>query len=233
MATRPEPGAPLAPNPSAFHRATRIGLIGGTFDPIHYGHLVAAEEARAVLGLERVLFAPAGEPPHKRGRHVTPVEHRVQMVRLAIASNPHFELSTVDVLRTGPSYSVDTLRILKDELGPEADVWFIIGLDSLVDILSWREPARLVELARIVAVTRPGYATFDVHKLEPSIPKASERIRIVPIPEMNISSSALRERVLAGMPIKYQLPEEVEAYIYANGLYSPQNHEAGGLSQVE
>lgn len=211
----------------------KIGLIGGTFDPIHYGHLVAAEEARAVLGLRRVLFAPAGQPPHKRGRRITPVEHRVEMVKLAIASNPHFELSAVDVQRTGLSYSVDTLNILHRELGPEADIWFIIGLDSLVDILTWREPARLVELAHIVAVTRPGYGAFDLGKLEPAIPRASQRITILPIPEMNISSSGLRARVAAGTPIKYQLPEEVESYIYARGLYARREEMEGETSHCK
>lgn len=204
----------------------RIGLIGGTFDPIHYGHLVAAEEARAVLGLEKVLFAPAGTPPHKRGRPITPVGHRAEMVRLAIASNPFFEFSSLDLQRSGPSYSVDTLSILRAQLGPEPEIWFIIGLDSLADILTWREPSRLVELARIVAVTRPGYATFDLAELEPHLPRARERIQVLPIPELNISSSTLRWRVSVGLPIKYQLPEAVEAYIYAHRLYLPSERSA-------
>lgn len=210
----------------------RIGLLGGTFDPIHYGHLVAAEEARAVLGLERVLFAPAGVPPHKLGRSITSVADRVEMVKLAIASNPYFELSSVDLQRQGPSYSVDTLAVLRQQLGPEVEVWFIIGLDSLADILTWREPARLVQLARIVAVTRPGYAAFDLARLEPQIPGAKERIIVLSIPEMDISSSNLRRRVFEGRPIKYQLPEAVEAYVYAHGLYLQAEDKAVGSKHV-
>ncbi len=199
----------------------RLGILGGTFDPIHYGHLVVAEECRVRLGLERVLFIPAGQPPHKRGRVISPAEHRVAMVELAIASNPGFKLSRVEVDRVGPSYTVDTLVQLREEYGPRAELHFIVGMDALAEMLTWHEPARLAALCQIVAVTRPGTEAFDLAALEPKIPQARERIRILPAPELRIAASDLRWRVAHGLPIKYQLPEPVEEYVYRHGLYRP------------
>jgi nicotinate-nucleotide adenylyltransferase len=196
----------------------RIGVIGGTFDPIHYGHLAAAEEARVRMNLERVLFVVAGVPPHKLDEEVTPVEHRLAIVSLAIASNPHFEISRVDVDRPGPSYTVDTISILRKQWGQETEVYFIMGLDSLVELPTWHHPQRLIQLCRLLAVKRPGFET-DMAELEASVPGMSSRVEIIDMPEMDISSSDLQQRVRDGLPIKYQVPEEVERYIMEHGLY--------------
>ena len=196
----------------------RIGVLGGTFDPIHYGHLAAAEEARVRVDLEKVLFVVAGLPPHKLDEEVTPVEHRLAMVQLGIASNPHFELSRVDVDRSGPSYTVDTLSILHAEWGQGTEVFFILGIDSLLEVPTWHQPERLIKLCRLVAVARPGFEV-DMSKLEDSIPGISSRVEIIDMPEVDISSSDLQRRVKEGLPIRYQVPESVERYIREHRLY--------------
>ena len=197
----------------------KLGVLGGTFDPIHYGHLAIAEECRVRLGLERILFIPAGEPPHKRDRLISPTRHRVAMVRLAIASNPWFELSLIEVNRLGPSFTVDTLVRLREERGPETEMYFIVGTDALAEIPTWHEPAQVVSLCQIVAVPRPGFEDFEPASLEWAIPGAARRIHVLAAPELRISSCDLRRRVADGLPIKYQVPEAVERYIYCHGLY--------------
>ncbi len=196
----------------------RIGVIGGTFDPIHYGHLAAAEEARVRMDLERVLFVVAGVPPHKLDEEVTPVEHRLAMVSLAIASNPYFAISRVDVDRPGPSYTVDTISILQKHLGQDTEIYFIMGLDSLVELPTWHEPQRLIQLCRLLVVRRPRFE-IDMAQLEASLPGISSQVEIMDMPEMDISSSELQERVRERLPIKYQVPEEVERYINDHELY--------------
>lgn len=198
----------------------RLGVFGGTFDPIHCGHLVAAEEVRAKLALDRVLFVPAGLPPHKLGREISPAHHRVTMLQLAIASNPGFELSRVDVEREGPCFTVDTLALLQEEWGSEAELFFIMGMDSLSEILTWKEPGRLIRLARIVVVRRHG-SQADVGELEGALPGAAQRIQIVDAPRFEVSSSDIRRRVREGLPIRYQVPAAVEAYIREHHLYTP------------
>ncbi|MCL5265815.1 MAG: nicotinate-nucleotide adenylyltransferase [Chloroflexi bacterium] len=196
----------------------KVGVLGGSFDPVHYGHLVAAEEVRFRLQLGEVIFVPAGQPPHKLFRAVSPAEGRLEMVNLAIASNSHFRSSRVDIDRPGPHYSVDTVALLRKELGREAEIYFIVGLDSLLEMGSWREPAKLLRMCRVVGVTRPGYE--DLSQLAPEMRRAGgDRITIVPIPQIGISSSSLRQRVKEGAPIRYQVPEVVEEYIYRHGLY--------------
>lgn len=199
--------------------AVRVGVFGGTFDPIHYGHLIAAQEVLWALNLERVLFAPAGLPPHKRQVVISPIEQRIAMVELAIGGNPAFGLSRVDADRPGPAYSVDTARLLHRQLGPAVELSFIIGLDSLNEILSWREPQRLISLVNLAVVNRPGYAVPDLADLERMLPGASRRVQFVDMPGIGISASELRRRVAIGQPIKYQVPEAVEDYIYDHGLY--------------
>ncbi|MGB9302009.1 MAG: nicotinate-nucleotide adenylyltransferase [Anaerolineae bacterium] len=196
----------------------RIGVIGGTFDPIHYGHLAAAEEARVRVKLEKVLFVVALLPPHKLDEEVTPVEHRLAMVRLGIASNPHFEISLVDVDRPGPSYTVDTISILQEQWGPDTELFFVMGLDSLVEVPTWHQPERLTRLCHLVAVSRPRFEV-DMRRLEASVPGISSRVEIIGMPEVDISSSDLQRRVKEGLPIKYQVPEEVERYIIEHRLY--------------
>ena len=196
----------------------RIGVLGGTFDPIHYGHLAAAEEARVKLNLGKVLFAVAGLPPHKLDEEVTPVEHRVAMVRLGIASNPHFEISLVDVDRPGPSYTVDTISILQEQWGQNVEFFFVMGLDSLVEVPAWHQPQRLIQLCHLVAVARPGFEA-DMSQLEAAVPGISCRMDIISMPEVDISSSDLQLRVREGLPIRYQVPEEVERYIREQELY--------------
>lgn len=197
--------------------ALRIGVFGGTFDPIHLGHLVAAEETRARLRLDQVLFVPARVPPQKVGNDISPAHHRVAMIRLAIASNPSFALSEVDIERPGTSYTVDTLRLLRDKW-PLAELYFIMGMDSLVDLLDWKDPHRIVQLARLAVVGRPGFDT-PMSELERELPGIRERVEFVDAPHLEISSSDLRWRVRAGLPIRYQVPEPVETYIRENNLY--------------
>ncbi|MHB1416722.1 MAG: nicotinate-nucleotide adenylyltransferase [Chloroflexota bacterium] len=196
----------------------RVGILGGTFDPIHYGHLVAAEECLHRLKLERVVVMPAGQPPHKRGRLISPAVDRLAMVELAVAGNPRFVVSTLELEREGPSYTVDTLALLREQLGTEVELFFIIGLDAVLELLTWHQPRRILQLCTLAAVSRPGFA-FDVGPLLSLLPEAAERIVHVPAPRMEIASSDLRARVASGWPIRYQLPEEVEAYIRAHGLY--------------
>ncbi len=197
----------------------KVGVLGGSFDPVHYGHLIAGEEVRSALQLSEVIFVPAGRPPHKLRKQITPAEERLAMLKLAIASNPVFRSSRVDIDRPGPHYTVDTISLLQEELGNEVDIYFIVGLDSLAEIATWYQPERLLQLCRLAAVTRPGYSGLDVARLDPRIRAAAERIQIIPIPEVGISASDLRERVATGRPIKYQIPEAVEGYIYGQGLY--------------
>lgn len=196
----------------------RVGIFGGTFDPIHYGHLVAAEEARTVLGLEKVLIVPAGQPPHKSAQPVTATDHRVAMVQLAIASNPAFVMSRVDLDRPGPHYSVDMVTRLRRELGP-GDVYLIVGMDSLMDLPGWHEAERLMGLCYIVGVNRPGY-TYDLAPLEKAVPGISAHIQVLEAPQLEIASHDLQDRVRRGLPIKYQVPEAVEEYICRHKLYA-------------
>lgn len=196
----------------------RIGILGGTFDPIHYGHLVIAEECYHRLSLDRVILVPAGQPPHKRVRTISPAVHRLAMAELAAADNPHLDISRIELERKGPSYSVDTVAQLREELGPGADLFFIVGLDALPDLLTWHAPRRLLQLAVLATVTRPGHE-FNLSHIVEYIPEAAERIVFVPGPSLEISSSDLRDRVSAGLPIRYQVPDAVERYVREQGLY--------------
>jgi nicotinate-nucleotide adenylyltransferase len=180
--------------------------------------LAAAEEARVKVDLEKVLFVVAGLPPNKLDEDVTPVEHRLAMVQFGIASNPDFELSRVDADRSGPSYTVDTMSILQEEWGQDTEMFFILGLDSLVEVPTWHQPERLIQLCHLVAVARPGFEV-DMHQLEDSVPGISSRVEIIDMPEVDISSSDLQRRVKEGLPIRYQVPKEVERYIREHRLY--------------
>jgi nicotinate-nucleotide adenylyltransferase len=196
-----------------------IGVLGGTFDPIHSGHLIIAEEARLKLRLARVLFVPTGQPWLKTGRTISPAAHRVEMVKLVIAAKPHFELSTIEVDRPGPSYSVDTIAILQQHLGAEARLFFLVGWDSLAELPQWKEPDRLIQLCKLVAVTRPGFSRPDLKALESSVPGVTQRVVWLDIPPVDISATDIRKRVAQGLSIHGLVPEEVESYIKEHKLY--------------
>ena len=207
---------------SSFASLRRVGLLGGTFDPIHFGHLVIAEEVRTVLHLTEMVFVPAGHPPHKPGRIVTEAQHRLAMLELAIASNPHFTISLVDLERPGPSYTVETLQVLRQQWGAQTAIYFVIGGDSLEDLLAWYDPAGILQqLTALVAVQRPGYEETAGYRdtLEARLPGIKQRLIMVQAPQLDISATDLRLRVAEGRPIKYQTPEAVERYIIEYGLY--------------
>ena len=194
----------------------RLGLLGGTFDPPHYGHLLAAQEAASQLELERVLFLPARQNPLKQGESISRAEDRWEMVTRAIADNPLFEASRLDMDRPPPSYTVDLLRALDE---PGRELFFLVGADILPELPRWRSPADILRLARLVAVNRPGAPALDVDRLEVELPGARERIDLVPIPGVAISGRAMRDRVRAGRSLRYLTPPAVERYIESCGLY--------------
>ena len=196
----------------------KIGILGGTFDPIHLGHLIMAEEARVILGLAKVLFVPAGQPWLKGDRAISPAQHRLEMVTRAIASNPFFGLSTVEIENLGPSYTVDTLALLQAQLGAEARLYFILGWDSLAELPRWKEPSRLVRMCQLVAVPRLG-DTPDLASLEVAIPGISQSVITLEMDPIGISSSAIRQRLAQGLSIRYLVPEAVEGYIQQHRLY--------------
>jgi len=196
-----------------------VGVLGGTFDPVHSGHLVIAEEARLKLKLNKVLFLPAGQPWLKTNSKITPAVHRIEMLKRAIADNASFELSTMEVDRPGPSYSVDTVAALQQQLGAGAKIFFLIGWDSLAELPQWKEPARLIQLCKLVAVTRPGFSRPDLKSLEPSIPGITQSVVWLDIPPIDISSSDIRDRVAQGLSIHRLVPDDVESYIAENKLY--------------
>ena len=192
-----------------------IGVMGGTFDPVHLGHLAVAEEAREVLGLERILFVPAGQPPHKPAVEISPVEHRVAMVELAIADNPAFELSRIEVDRAGPSYTVDTV----EALARDADVTLILSAETFAELPTWHEPERLFEAGHLAVVPREGYPAPDPAWLAATFPGREDRVIYLDAPHLGVSSTAIRDKVAAGRSIRYLVPTTVGAYITANNLY--------------
>lgn len=195
-----------------------IGILGGTFDPIHVGHLVVAEEARVKLGLSEVLFVPVGQPWFKVDHTITPAIHRVEMVRLAIANNPYFKLCTLEVERSGPSYSIDTITTLRSQLG-EQSFFFILGSDSLAEFHLWKEPAKLVQMCQLVVVPRLDLSLPDLKFLESRIPGLVHSIIKLDAPIIEVSSSKIRERVAQGLTIRYLVPEMVGKYIMEQKLY--------------
>ena len=208
------PNGPVAVPSGSTGRAQRIGVMGGTFDPIHHGHLVAASEVQAWFDLDEVVFVPTGAPWQKAARAVTEPEHRYLMTVIATAANPRFTVSRVDIDRDGPTYTIDTLRDLS-RVYPNADLYFITGADALAEIFTWRDAEELFALARFVGCTRPGY-TMDAETLD-SIP--SDRVTMVEIPALAISSTDCRERKRRGEPVWYLVPDGVVQYIAKHDLY--------------
>jgi nicotinate-nucleotide adenylyltransferase len=189
----------------------RVGVMGGTFDPIHHGHLVAASEVQAKFELDEVIFVPTGQPWQKSGRGVSPAEDRYLMTVIATASNPRFSVSRVDIDRSGPTYTADTLADLADRY-PDDDLFFITGADALSQIVSWKRVDELFTRAHFIGVTRPGFR-LDPHDL----PAGS--VSLIEVPAMAISSTACRDRVCAGQPVWYLVPDGVVQYISKRGLY--------------
>jgi len=197
----------------------KIGVLGGTFDPIHNGHLAVAEEVRGRLSLSEVLFVPAGRPWLKGDAPISPARHRVEMVRLAVADKPYYKVSTMEIEREGPSYTVDTIGELRAKIGAGDELFFILGWSSLAELPQWKEPARIIELCKLVAVPRPGYPRPDLRSLDTSIPGLSRSVIILDKPEVDISASDIRDRVARGLSIHHLVPEPVERYIGEHRLY--------------
>lgn len=196
-----------------------IGVLGGTFDPVHNGHLAVAEEARARLNLAEVIFVPAGLPWLKPHHPIAPAKHRLQMLRLAVSGKPYFKVSAMEIERPGPSYTVDTIAGLRSQIGSADELFFIVGWGSLAELPRWHEPSRLVQMCYLVAVPRPGYTPPDLKALEALIPGISQRAVLLDKPLIDISASAIRERVARGLSIRRLVPESVQKYIKRHGLY--------------
>jgi nicotinate-nucleotide adenylyltransferase len=200
----------------------KIGVLGGTFDPVHLGHLMIAEEARFTLGLSEIMLVPAGQPLLKPAHPITPAEHRLEMLRLAIADRPHFRVSTIEIERPGPSYTIDTIAELKGQSGSDDEIFFILGWDSLAQLAEWREPLRIIEMCYLVAVPRPGYQRPNLEALEASIPGISQWVVFLEKPQVDISASAIRELAARGAPVNHLVPGPVAEYIAKHKLYKAQ-----------
>ena len=197
----------------------RIGIMGGTFDPIHVGHLMTAEAVRDEFGLDKVLFIPAAVPPHKLDQQVTDARHRYLMTVLATTSNPHFDVSSIEMDRPGPSYTIDTIYELRRQYGENTDLFFITGADAIAEIPTWDRIEELLGLCQFIAATRPGLLPNVDNIKEYFGELGSARIHRLETPELEISSTNIRDRLKRGFSIKYIVPPAVEDYIYKEGLY--------------
>lgn len=198
----------------------KVGIMGGTFDPIHYGHLVTAEAARTHFNLDKVIFTPTGRPPHKKGYSVTSAEHRYLMTVLAINDNPFFEISRMEIERSGLTYTVDTLEKFYDELGKDVKLFFISGADAVLDILTWKDVDKVLSYCTFIAATRPGYPMDKLDQKLSEIKKLYGReVYPMEVTGLDISSTDIRRRVKEGLSIRYLLPESVKTYIQKSGLY--------------
>lgn len=199
-------------------RVTALGILGGTFDPPHIGHLLLAETALDACRLSKMLMVPAADPPHKRDNHITPIVHRLAMLSLAIAGNPRLDISTVDIDRPGPHYTVDMLDIL-GRAYPGMDLYFAMGDDSLGDLATWHDPAGILARARLIVMYRTNHEV-DLSKLKAILPTLESRVVLLQdVPIAGVSSTRLRERIHKGLSVRYQIPQAVERYIVENGLY--------------
>jgi nicotinate-nucleotide adenylyltransferase len=193
----------------------RLGVMGGTFDPIHHGHLLTAEEAAVQFGLDEVVFVPTGQPWMKERTDVSPAEDRYLMTVVATASNPRFSVSRVEIDREGPTYTVDTLRSIGETAG-DAELFFVTGADAMLEIFQWKDPEEILSLAHFIAATRPGY---DLTRFESEAPTRHPNVSVMNIPALAISSTDIRDRIHEGRPIRYLVPEGVKSYIEKAGLY--------------
>lgn len=207
----------------------RLGIMGGTFDPIHIGHLAVAEQACEAMRLDAVVFVPAGVPVFKRDRNVTPAHHRLEMCRLAVASNPAFDVSDIEIRRGGNTYTVDTLRQMRAFYPENVELWFITGADAVASIVKWRESAAIADLATLIAVTRPGFELTE--SMQKEIASAgSFDVRYLEATALSISSSDLRDRVAQGLSIRYLTMARVRDYIYEHGLYGAHEGATSGCA---
>lgn len=197
----------------------RGGILGGTFDPIHNGHLVIAEAVKDHLNLAEIVFVPAGQPWLKSDRPILPAEHRLAMLRLSLAGKPYFKISTAEIQRVGPSYTVDTVEELRRKMGADAELFFILGWDSLATLPRWHDASRLIRFCTLVAVHRPGFPRPDLKPMEKSVPGVSRRVIFMTEPCVDISATDIRVRVRQGLPLTDLVPAAVERYIEEHGLY--------------
>lgn len=210
----------------------RLGIMGGAFDPIHIAHLVTAEEALLQFDLDEVVFMPAGNPPHKT-RHMAPAEFRYLLVSVATASHPRFSVSRYEIDREQVDYTVNTLEYLAGILAPDAQVFFVTGADAVLDILTWKDPARVLELCTLIAATRPGYdlsrLSGVLDQLGPGLagPGPGARVKVMELPALAISSSLIRERLASGKAVRYLVPDSVAQLIDKAGFYSASAPESG------
>lgn len=197
--------------------------MGGTFNPIHYGHLLAAEQARSKFRLAQVIFIPSSKPPHKRPGNIAGAEHRYLMTVLATSTNPYFSVSRVEIDRSGPSYAIDTIRhFVGKHKNDNPEIYFITGYDAVLEILTWRSSEKILKLCTIISASRPGY---DISRIRSVLePEQLKKIKILEAAALAISSTDIRHRVAGGLPMKYLLPDSVEEYIYKNGLYNTQRN---------
>ncbi|QRN86122.1 nicotinate-nucleotide adenylyltransferase [Clostridia bacterium] len=203
----------------------RIGIMGGTFDPIHFGHLVLAETVRETMKLDKILFIPTGDPPHKKDQNVTSAKQRLEMVELAISDNPDFYCSNMEVDREGFSYTVDTLERLRETCGENCKLFFITGADAIIEILSWKNVERISNLCTFVAAARPGTGRKKLSDFLEDLPGyLQNKIHVTQVPALQISSTDIRKKVASGLTIRYLLPAAVEQYIKDNRLYIQGNH---------
>ena len=211
------PGAVAPARPPV---AGSVGFLGGTFDPIHFGHLAVAEEAREALGLERVLFVPAGMPPHKPGRAISAPAHRVAMVELAIADNPAFEVSRLEIERTGNSYTVDTVDALLNSPDAPSELTVLVSAELFGSFTTWRDPERILRLARVAVAPRPGHRSPGRAYVAEHFPGLEDRVTFLGGPHLGISATEIRRRAAAGRSIRYYVPPAVAAYIGEHALYT-------------
>ena len=200
----------------------KTGLLGGTFDPVHLGHLEIAGKVKDTLGLDEVIFIPAGQSPFKTGHTLTPAEERREMLRLALAGIPHYKISDIELERPGPSYSVDTLTELHHQRKSANKLYLILGWDSLEGFPAWREPSRIIGMCNLVAVPRPGFEKPDLDKLEKAVPGVKRRLILLEEPWVEISATGIRELVARGKAIEKFVPAGVAEYIIERNLYTAQ-----------
>jgi nicotinate-nucleotide adenylyltransferase len=204
----------------------KTGVLGGTFDPVHAGHISIAETAAIKLSLDKVILVPAGRPMTRPDQSVTPAEHRLKMLRLAVKGKPRLKVSDIEIKRPGPSFTIDTLREIQQKHGSKAEIYFILGWDSLEQLPQWREPAEIIKLCVLAAVPRPGCRKPDLNALEPKIPGISGRVIFLNEPNIDISATEIREKIAGGKTVENLVPGPVADYIKKHKLYA----KAGGES---